>query len=88
LVITNKLDKTHLEFYPHRIEYDAIILERPTGAITFEAIRWLMAHNVSVIILHWSGAHSSTILPNEAKNAKQRLAQYVAHANPTMRNEN
>lgn len=38
LIINNK-DK-RLEFYPHQIEYDSIIIDGHTGNISFEGCQW------------------------------------------------
>jgi len=40
LIITNNLKGTRLEFYPHKINHDGIIIDCHTGNITFEAMRW------------------------------------------------
>lgn len=39
LIITNKLKGTKLEFFPHKINHDGIIIDGHTGNITFEAMR-------------------------------------------------
>jgi CRISPR-associated protein Cas1 len=36
LIINNKLKKEKLEFYPHRMNHDSIIIDGHTGNITFE----------------------------------------------------
>ncbi len=49
LIITNRLKDTRLEFYPHKINHDGVIIDGHTGNITFEAMRWLI--DISVIQL-------------------------------------
>jgi len=39
LIITNRLKDTRLEFHPHKINHDGIIIDGHTGNITFEAIK-------------------------------------------------
>lgn len=53
LIITNILKDTRLEFFPHKINHDGIIIDGYTGNITFEAMRWLSKHNVRGDIVKW-----------------------------------
>src|SRR3989454_11833256 len=76
LVIENRLRKEKLEFYPHQIEYDSIIIDGHSGNVTFEAIRWLMKHNISLMMLNWNGELLSMTLPKEPKSGKLRVSQY------------
>jgi len=76
LIITNKLDNVHLEFYPHQIPYDSIIVDGHTGNITFEALRWLMKHDISVSMLNWNGDLLSVALPKAPISSKLRIMQY------------
>ncbi|MDE1870866.1 MAG: CRISPR-associated endonuclease Cas1 [Candidatus Micrarchaeota archaeon] len=76
LVITNKLDKMQIEFYPHQIPYDSIIVDGHTGNITFEALRWLMKHDISVSMLNWNGELLSVALPKAPVSSKLRIMQY------------
>lgn len=38
-----------IEFEPHRISNDSIILDGHYGSISFEAMRWLSKHDVSLV---------------------------------------
>ena len=44
----NKLKDEKPEFYPHQIDHDSIIVDGHTGSITFDAIRRLMKHDISL----------------------------------------
>jgi CRISPR-associated protein Cas1 len=79
LVIVNKLENTRLEFLPHQILYDGIVLDSHTGSITFEAMRWLMKHDITLTLLNWNGNLLSVTLPNEPVSGKLRLKQYEAY---------
>ena len=70
------MENKRIEFYPHQIKYDSIVIDGYTGNITFEAVRWLMKHNVSVTILNWNGNLLGTILPKEPISSKLKLKQY------------
>ena len=81
LIISNKLEKSRLEFYPHQISYDSIIIDGNYGMITFEAIRWLMKHDITLTTLNWNGNLLSTTLPKEPTSGKLKLKQYEKYLN-------
>jgi len=76
LIITNKLKGTKLEFYPHKINHDGIIIDGHTGNITFEAMRWLSKHNINVTLLNWNGQLLANMMPEQPKSGKLRVKQY------------
>jgi CRISPR-associated protein Cas1 len=80
LTVSNADGKTDtITFEPHQISYDSIIIDGHCGNISFEAIRWLMKHDVLVSVLNWNGNLLSTILPKETNNGKLRIKQYQAY---------
>ena len=85
LIIYNRLDEGKLEFYPHQIDHDSIIVDGHTGNITFDAIRWLMKHDINLKILNWNGNLLGTTLPKEPKNGRLRVMQYQAYLDPKRR---
>ncbi|ADD08202.1 CRISPR-associated endonuclease Cas1 [Candidatus Aciduliprofundum boonei] len=80
LVIREKGKQVH-EFYPHQINYDSLIIEGYYGNISFEAIRWLMKHNITVSVLNWNGNLLSVFLPKEPINGKLKIRQYEIYIN-------
>ena len=76
LIIQNKLKNEKLEFYPHQISHDSIIIDGHTGNITFEAMRWLMKHNIHLTMLNWNGNLLGVTLPDETKMGNLRIKQY------------
>jgi len=76
LIINNKLKNQKLEFYPHQIKHDSIIVDGHTGNITFEAMRWLMKHNVQLTLLNWNGNLLAATLPQPANGGKLKIKQY------------
>ena len=76
LIITNKLKNTKLEFFPHKINHDGIIIDGHTGNITFEAMRWLSKHNINLTLLNWNGQLLSNVMPEQPKSGKLRIKQY------------
>ncbi|NOS62618.1 MAG: CRISPR-associated endonuclease Cas1, partial [Nitrosarchaeum sp.] len=85
LIVTNKLKKERLEFNPHKIEHDSIIIDGHTGNITFESMRWLMKHNIHLTLLNWDGNLLATTLPDQTISGKLRLEQYKKHLDANIR---
>jgi len=71
-----QLSKKVMEFEPHRIPYDSIIIDGHYGSITFEAMCWLSKHDVSVALLNWNGNLLTTTLSQETLNAQLKVKQY------------
>jgi CRISPR-associated protein Cas1 len=85
LVVVNKLNDTRLEFYPHKINHDSVIIDGHTGNISFESMRWLMKHNIHLTLLNWDGNLLATTLPDQTISGKLRLAQYKKHLDDIIR---
>lgn len=76
LIITNRLKNEKLEFLPHKITHDNIIIDGHTGNITFESLRWLSKHDIPLTILNWNGNLLSVALPEGPKSGQLRIKQY------------
>ena len=87
LIITNKLKNTKLEFFPHKINHDGIIIDGHTGNITFEAMRWLSKHNINLTLLNWNGQLLANVMPEQPKSGKLRIKQYQKYLDSQMRFE-
>ena len=87
LVIQNKLKNEKLEFYPHQISHDSIIVDGHTGSITFESMRWLMKHDINLTLLNWNGNLLGITLPQEPKIGKLRIKQYQKYLDDKSRFE-
>lgn len=87
LVIENKIKKERLEFYPHKIDHDSIIVDGHTGCITFESLRWLTKHNIPLTLLNWNGNLLTTTLSEIPKSGNLRIKQYQAYLDPKIRHE-
>ncbi len=77
--------KEDMLFRPHRIPYDQIVIDGHYGNISFEALRWLSKHDVSVILLNWNGNLLSSTFPKEGNNGQLRIKQYEKYLNPEKR---
>ena len=69
-------------FLPKRFPYSNVVVYGTTGSISFEAIRWLMKHDVQISVLNWNGKLLTTILPPEAKQTKLKFKQYETYNSP------
>ena len=87
LIIQNKLKKQKLEFYPHKISHDSIIVDGHTGTITFEAMRWLSKHNIQLTLLNWDGNLLATTLPQAPNVGKLKINQYEKYLDNKIRYE-
>jgi CRISPR-associated protein Cas1 len=85
LIIQNRLENQRCEFYPHQIKHDSVIVDGHTGSISFEAMRWLVKHNISIAMLNWDGNLLNVTLPKEPISAKLKIKQYEAYQNPSKR---
>jgi len=74
-----------IEFEPHRIPYDSIIVDGHYGSISFEAMRWLSKHDVSLALLNWNGNLLSVTQPQETLNAELKIKQYGKYLDPESR---
>lgn len=87
LIIQNKLTNERLGFYPHQIGHDSIIVDGHTGNVTFEAIRWLMKHDITVAVLNWNGNLLGVTLPQTPKASRLRVMQYRKYTDSNARYE-
>jgi CRISPR-associated protein Cas1 len=80
LVIGNKFASQKYEFASGEIPYDTIAIQNHDGYVSFEALNYLSAHNVSLIFLNWKGQLESGFYPEGRSKLfpKLRLAQYRA----------
>lgn len=66
-------------FKPRQIPYDAIIIQRGHGHVSFDAMNWLIEHSVSLVILNREGNILTEILPREPIANQLRVKQYQAY---------
>jgi len=83
--LTIKQKESVMEFEPHRIPYDYIVIDGHYGSISFEAMRWLSKHDVSIALLNWNGNLLSTTLSQETLNAQLKVKQYEKYLNTESR---
>lgn len=79
--LTVKQKDEIVEFEPHRMPYDSIVIDGHYGSVSFEAMRWLSKYDVSVILLNWNGNLLSSTFPKEGNNGQLRIKQYEKYLN-------
>ena len=79
--LTIKQKESVIEFEPHRMPYDSIIIDGHYGSISFEAMRWLSKHDVSIALLNWNGNLLYSAIPKETLNADLKIKQYEKYLN-------
>jgi len=83
--LTIKQKESVMIFEPHRIPYDYIVIDGHYGPISFEAMRWLSKHDISIALLNWNGSLLSTTVSQETLNAQLKVKQYEKYLNPDLR---
>jgi CRISPR-associated protein Cas1 len=71
--LTIKQNNSVIEFEPHRIPYDSVILDGHYGSISLEALYWLLKHEVSISLINWNGNMLYTAMPKETNNAELKI---------------
>lgn len=79
LVIKKRQSNEMIEFYPHQIPYDNVILDGHYGSISFEAMRWLSKHGIILSLLNWNGNLLSVTMPKEPISGKLKIKQYESY---------
>lgn len=87
LIISNKLENNKIEFLPHQINHDSIIIDGHTGNITFEAMRWLAKHDINLTLLNWNCNLLSVTLPQGPKSGRLKIKQYQKYLDNKIRYE-
>lgn len=85
LIINNKTKNEKLEFYPHKIDYDSIVIDGHYGNVSFEALRWISKHDIVLTLLNWNGKLLSVTLPETPKTGKLRIYQYQKYIDNNFR---
>ena len=83
--LTIKQNDSTIEFKPHRIPYDSVIIDGHYGSISFEAMRWLSKHDISLTLLNWNGNLLSVMQPQETLNSDLKIKQYGKYINSESR---
>jgi CRISPR-associated protein Cas1 len=75
LIIKNGNGKKRV-FFPKRFPFSNLIVYGTRGSISFEAIRWILKHDVQISLINWNGKLLTSILPQGAKQTELKFRQY------------
>ena len=79
LTVHNNQNNDTLRFQPHQIPYDNVIVDGHYGNISFEALRWLSKHGITMSLLNWNGNLLSVTTPKEPISGKLKIKQYESY---------
>ena len=79
LTINKRQYNEKIEFYPHQIVYDNVIIDGNYGSVSFEALRWLSKHDITLSLLNWNGNLLSVTLPKEPISGRLKIKQYETY---------
>ena len=87
LIVYKRQNNEKIEFYPHQIPYDNVIIDGYYGNISFEALRWLSKHGITLSLLNWNGNLLSVTLPSGPISGKLKIKQYETYGDNVKRYE-
>ena len=87
LIVYKRQNNEKIEFYPHQIPYDNVIIDGYYGNISFEALRWLSKHGITLSLLNWNGNLLSVTLPSGPISGRLKIKQYVTYGDKVKRYE-
>lgn len=70
-----------ISFDFRRCPYDIIVIDAHGGRVSFDALRWLAIHDITLVMLRWNGELMYESVSGSTGNGKLRIAQYVAFLN-------
>lgn len=85
LEVTSGAEDRRETFSAHQLPFDSVVVEGNSGAISFEAARFLAIHDIPVTFLRWDGSVLSTLLPRGPVAGGLKLAQFASHNSPEKR---
>lgn len=85
LIINKRQDNEKIAFHPHQIAYDNVIIDGNYGSVSFEALRWLSKHSITLSLLNWNGNLLSVTLPKEPISGRFKIKQYEAYIDESKR---
>ncbi|HIH31157.1 TPA: hypothetical protein HA235_00465 [Candidatus Woesearchaeota archaeon] len=72
-------------YSPRKIDLDHIVIYGQNGNITFDAVRWLIKHDIQISFLNWDGKLLTTMLPNQSVQIDAKFSQYSVYKDAKLR---
>jgi CRISP-associated protein Cas1 len=85
LVVDDKSRHLSIEYPPHQLPFDWVIVDNYTGYVSWSALRFLMAHAVPIVHMAWNGNLYGVTAPPGPIQARVKLGQYRTHIDASRR---
>jgi CRISPR-associated protein Cas1 len=85
LVVDDKSRHVAIEYPPHQLPFDWVIVDNYTGFVSWSALRFLMAHSIPIVHMAWNGNLHGVTSPPGPIQARVKLGQYRTYTDPVQR---
>ena len=73
------VEPERFQVQPRNAHFDSVVIDGHSGAISLDAIKWLMRHDIPIFVLDYNGTLLSSTLPREPVNGPLKIAQVEAY---------
>ena len=73
------VEPERFQVQPRNAHFDSVVIDGHSGAISLDAIKWLMRHGIPIFVLDYNGTLLSSTLPREPVNGPLKIAQVEAY---------
>jgi CRISP-associated protein Cas1 len=85
LVVDDKSRHVAIEYPPHQLPFDWVIVDNYTGYVSWSALRFLMAHSIPIVHMAWNGNLYGVTSPPGPIQARVKLGQYRTYTDASRR---
>jgi CRISP-associated protein Cas1 len=85
LVVDDKSRGVAVEYPPHQLPFDWVIVDNYTGYASWSALRFLMAHSIPIVHMAWNGNLYGVTAPPGPISARVKLGQYRTYSDASRR---
>jgi CRISP-associated protein Cas1 len=85
LVVDDRSRHVSIEYPPHQLPFDWVIVDNYTGFVSWSALRFLMAHSIPIVHMAWNGNLYGVTSPPGPIQARVKLGQYRTYLDPRQR---
>lgn len=85
LVVDDRYKHVSIEYPPHQLPFDWVIVDNYTGFVSWSALRFLMAHSIPIVHMAWNGNLYGVTSPPGPIQARVKLGQYRTYTDASRR---
>jgi CRISPR-associated protein Cas1 len=85
LVVDDRSRHVAIEYPPHQLPFDWVIVDNYTGYVSWSALRFLMAHSIPIVHMAWNGNLYGVTSPPGPIQARVKLGQYRTYTDASRR---